>query len=101
MSDDDKFFERLRADAGKLRYQPDEVTLARIRARIHDRLEHQNAKPGVLELLAAWFRPLAATLTAIAIAAAIGVNSIDTTDTTVLDPAVEISMAGDTYSVGH
>ena len=97
MNDDDKFFERLRADAGTLRHQPDEATLARIRARIHARIA---PRPGVLELLAAWFRPLAATLTAIAIAAAIGVSSIDTTETS-LEQTVEITMAGDTYRVGQ
>lgn len=100
INDDDKFFERLRVDAGTLRHQPDEATLARIRARIHARIGAQ-AKPGVLELLAAWFRPLAATLTAIAIAAAIGVSSIDTTETLPVDQSVEISMAGDTYRVGQ
>jgi hypothetical protein len=105
MNDDDKFFERLRVDAGTLRHQPDEATLARIRERIHAHIHagmaDQAAKPGVLELLAAWFRPLAATLTAIAIAAAIGVSSIDTTETSLVDQNVEISMAGDTYRVGQ
>ena len=56
MTDDDKFFERLRGEAAPLRYQVDDVKLARIRARIHERL----VRPGVADVLAAWFRPLAA-----------------------------------------
>jgi hypothetical protein len=97
-TDDDKFFERLRADAAGLRYRPDDATLARIRARIHERI---TPRPGVLELLAAWFRPLAATVTAVVIAAVIGVTAIDRSDAVVYDEAVEISMAGGTYSVGE
>lgn len=94
---DDNFFERLRADAGALRHQPDPVTLARIRARIRDRVE----RPTVTEILATWFRPLAATLTAVAIAAAIGAAALGTNgETTLGQETVEISMAGDTYRVG-
>lgn len=95
--DDDKFFERLRLDAAALRYEPDEASLTRIRARIHERIA---ARPGVLEQLAAWFRPLAATLTAVVIAAVIGVTAIDRSNVTVDEGTVEISMAGGTYSVG-
>jgi len=93
---DDKFFERLRAGAGALRHEPDEITLARIRARIRERVE----RPTVMQILAAWFRPLAATLTAVAIAAAIGAAAIDTSTDTSLADTVEITMAGDTYRVG-
>jgi hypothetical protein len=99
---DDNFFERLRTDAGALRHQPDENTLARIRTRIREQVE----RPTVMQILATWFRPLAATLTAIAIAAAIGVAALDggalngSTETTLGQETVEISMAGDTYRVG-
>jgi hypothetical protein len=94
---DDNFFERLRSDAGALRHEPDENTLARIRARIREQVE----RPTVMQILAAWFRPLAATLTAIAIAAAIGAAAINGgTETTLGQETVEISMAGDTYRVG-
>lgn len=98
-TDDDKFFERLQADAAGLRYQPDDATLARIRARIHERIAPP--RPGVLELLAAWFRPLAATVTAVVIAAVIGVTAIDRSDAVADVETVEISMAGGTYSVGE
>lgn len=92
---DDKFFERLRNDAAALRHEPDARTLTRIRARIQEQI----AQPTVAELLAAWFRPLAATLTAVALAAAISLAMIDTEDTS-LDPGVEIVVAGDSYHVG-
>ena len=99
MTDDDKFFERLRVDARTLRHEPDEHTLTRIRARIRESIEPQ---PTVFDLLAAWFRPLAATLTAIAIAAAIGAAAIRTTDDTTLgESRVEITVAGDTYRVAN
>ena len=93
---EDRFFERLRGDAAALRHQPDPFTLARIRASIQERI----ARPTVAQILAAWFRPLAATLTAIAVAAAIGMTAIDTSDDTFGEESVEIVMAGDSYSVG-
>jgi hypothetical protein len=96
MTDDDKFFERLRAGARPLRHQPDEQTLARIRARIH---EHIAPRLTVVELLAAWFRPLAMTAIAIAIAAGIGVVTLDRNDVTFGDEAIEVSVEGETFRV--
>jgi translation elongation factor EF-1beta len=89
MNDDDKFFERLRGDAAPLRYQVDDVKLARIRARIHERLA---AKQSVAEVLAAWFRPLAAGLAALALAAAISMATVGADD-------VSMELTGDTYVV--
>lgn len=97
MTDDDKFFERLRGDAASLRYRADDATLARIRARIQDRV---TPKPTLAELLASWFRPLAAGLAALALAAAIGLT-IDRTESTFGEQEVEIVMGGDTYLVGN
>jgi hypothetical protein len=95
---DEEFFDRLRKDAAPMRYEPDPFALTRIRARVRERI----TRPTALQLLAAWFRPLAATLTAIAIAAAIAVTAIDTNDNSTFgDSSVEIVMAGDTYSVGR
>jgi hypothetical protein len=95
---EDRFFERLRADAAALRHEPDELALRRIRARIRERVETPTT---VFTLLAAWFRPLAATFAAVAIAAAIGAAALSLSeDTTSLgDTTVEITMAGDTYRV--
>jgi hypothetical protein len=101
MTDDDKFFERLRGDARKLRHEPDEATLARIRARIQARLEPSTPPLTVAELLARWFRPLAATAMALALAAAIGITSIDRDVVTFTEDAPEIEMAGDSYRVGE
>lgn len=93
---DDKFLERLRADAAPLRYQPDEFTLARIRARIQERIA---PRPSVAQLLAAWFRPLAVTLAAVAIAAVVGLATVDTNsnDDAFGEQSAEIVMAGESY----
>ena len=95
MTDDDKFFERLRGDAASLRHEVDSATLARIRARIHERIQ---PRPTVAELIASWFRPLAAGLAALALAAAIGL-SINGNDSSFADEQVEVVVAGDTYRV--
>ena len=97
---EDRFFERLRADASSLRHEPDEQTLRRIRARIRERIE---SPPGVAALLAAWFRPLATAFAAIAIAAAIGAAALSSSDdaASLGDSPVEITMAGDTYLVAN
>jgi len=97
MSDDDKFLGRLRGDGERLRYEPDGLAMARIRARIRERI----AKPTVADLLAAWFRPLAATLTAVAIAAAIGFTALGGEESLFGSESVEIVMGGDSYSVGE
>ncbi|HJQ38315.1 MAG TPA: hypothetical protein VKB93_14355 [Thermoanaerobaculia bacterium] len=96
---DEEFFRRLRGDAAPLRHEPDSFTLARIRARIRERVQQ---RPTVSELLVAWFRPLAISLSALGLAAVIGIAALDTNDngTTLGDSGVEIVMAGDTYSVG-
>jgi beta-phosphoglucomutase-like phosphatase (HAD superfamily) len=100
MTDDDKFFERLRADARTLRHQPDERTLARIRTRIHAQINDQLAPmPTVVELLAAWFRPLAMTAVAIALAAGIGVMTLERNDVTFGDEAIEVTVEGETFRV--
>ena len=96
---DDRFFERLRENASALRYEADDVTLARVRARIRGRIENPATVAG---LLAAWFRPLAATLVAVAIAAAIGVAAFTPAEEANLgESPVVVSMAGDAYRVAN
>lgn len=90
---DDKFFERLRGDAGTLRHQPDEMTLARIRARI---LAHIEERPSVAQQLARWFRPLAGALSAAALAAAIAVTAFNMTQPAYGENPSQIEIAGDT-----
>lgn len=97
MTDDDKFFERLRGDAASLRYRVDEATLASIRERIHERIA---AKPTLADVIASWFRPLAAGLAAVALAGAIGL-SINRSDASFGEEPVEIVMGEDTYRVGN
>jgi negative regulator of sigma E activity len=99
---DDEFFQRLRGDARTLRHQPDEATLTRIRARIQSHLasHSEHPQPTVMELLAAWFRPLAATAAAVALAAVIGVTLVNADDISFVDTSVDISVGGDTYRVG-
>jgi len=96
MTDDDKFFERLRSDAASLRHQVDDATLTRIRARIHERIAPQ---PSVAEIIVSWFRPLAAGLAALALAAAIGLT-MNMNDASFSEEPVAVVMGGDTYRVG-
>ena len=74
---DDRFFERLRDDAQQLRYEPaDDVMWTRLAARVRDRIQSQ---PTVAQLLASWFRPIAASLLALSLAAALGIEWIEQT----------------------
>ena len=93
MTEPDDFLARLRADAAPLRYRPDDAALARIRVRIQERIAPQ---PTVAELLAAWFRPLAAAAAIVAVLAGVGIY---TTDITTVD-AVQVVVGGETYVVG-
>lgn len=98
MTDDEKFFERLRDDARQLQWQPpDEAMFTRIAARVRERI--REPEPSVAQLLARWFRPLAATLAALALAASIGIATFDAPADETSDEVVEISMAGERYRV--
>lgn len=93
---DDNFLDRIRAGAKPLRYQPDPVALARIRARIRETIE----RPTVTQMLAAWFRPVLATVAAVAAAAVFLLTSADSSEEVAFgEQSVEIVMAGDSYSV--
>lgn len=98
MTEHDDFFERLRHDARSLQQRPDAATLTRIRARIEARLAPRET---VMDLLALWFRPIAATMSAVALAAAIGIAAYALDDSRAYDDSVEIVMGGETYSVSH
>ena len=94
---EDRFLDRLREDAQPLRYEPaDDFVWTRLSARIRQRI----AEPTVIDLLARWFRPVAASLAAVAIVASVGLTLIDSNDSTAIESdQVEIAMAGDVYSV--
>ncbi len=108
---DDRFFERLREDAQPLRYEPDDLMVTRITARVRERISI-GTSTAVAKMLARWFRPLAASMAALALAASLGLiwvshTTADTpqTATAVESMAshnpVEIQVAGDVYSVGE
>lgn len=102
---EDKFFERLRAEAGPLRYEPsDEAVWTRLQARIRDRIDH--AQPDVAQMIAGWFRPLLASLAALTLVTAFGVayyeQAHDTgasIDALAQTTSIDVSIGGDTYSV--
>ncbi len=103
---DDRFFEKLREDAQPLRYEPDDFMVTRITARVQERISVPTSVSG---MLARWFRPLAASMAAIVLAASLGLawmeRSAQTTAPSVESIAannpVEISVAGDIYSVNN
>ena len=97
MSEND-FFERLRADAKPLRYQPDEMELSRLRAKSRATID----RPTVAEMLAAWFRPVLAAVAAIAAIAAFTLTSMDPNEQASLgEQNVEIVMGDDSYRVAN
>ena len=101
---DDRFLERLRDDARLLRYVPDDEAIwTRLPARIRAGL--RSAPASASQLLAAWFRPIAASLTAIALGATIGLAWFEqprdvTATETISTNGVDIMMDGDLYRVG-
>jgi hypothetical protein len=104
---DDKFLARLRDEAQKLQFEPDDIMTARIAARVRGSLARE-AQGGVAQILALWFRPVVASLATLALAAMLSVGwlelSRDAAPSTGLDSmtstqSVDISVGGDTFSV--
>lgn len=103
---DERFFERLRDDAGALRYEPGAAAMTRLAARVRERVA---AEPSVAQLLARWFRPLAASLAALALVATLGVTwaerSSQQQQPVTLEAAmssdVEVSVDGNVYTLGR
>jgi len=103
--DDDRFLERLRVEARQLRYEADDVMLTRLTAGVRARIA---AQPSVESFLARWFRPLVASLVALAFAATVGVQWYEHAQqqSTTLEAAmsadpIEISVDGNTYTLSH
>src|SRR3954454_7124765 len=98
---DDKFFERLREDARPLQYDGDDFLAARIAARVRERVTAR--PPTVAQLLAAWMRPVAASLAALVLSVTIGLTWTqrhqDSNETTIASNPIEIAMAGELYGV--
>jgi hypothetical protein len=101
---DDKFFERLREEAAKLRYTPqDEFTWTRLTARIRNRLRSDAT---VAQMLARWFRPITASFAMLAIVAALSITWIETREPaynadSISSNSLEISVDGDTYTIAE
>ncbi|MEK6374459.1 MAG: hypothetical protein AABO58_17380 [Acidobacteriota bacterium] len=99
---DDKFFERLRDDARRLRYEPNDVMLSRLSARVRERI---TAAPTVAHFLARWFRPVAASMAVLAVTAILGVQYFEsnqqpaTLEAAMSADPVEISVDGDIYTL--
>ena len=105
MTDDDRFFERLREDAKQLRYEPDAFVSTRIAARVRERIAAP--QPSVSLFLARWLRPLAASVSALALVASLGAivyeetkTETATIETLSADSGLDIAVAGDLYRVG-
>jgi len=102
---EDQFFDRLREEARSLQFEPDAFMTTRIAARVRERV---NTMPTVSLFLARWLRPIAASLSALALAACVSVAWAEqrSTNGASLDSlsasnGMEISVDGDTYSVGY
>jgi hypothetical protein len=100
---DDLFFERLRRDAETLRYVPDQLALERLAAKIRERVHGQHS---VSQLLAYWFRPMAASLAVVALAATVCLSWVGhSQDPVSVDQiaanATPATSDSDSYSVGE
>lgn len=95
----DPFLERLRSEARTLRYEPSDVAVTRISARIRERI----ATPTVSQLLANWMRPITLSFGAIALVSTLGVAWYESHETvsmesTIAQSNIDVEMAG--YSFG-
>ncbi len=94
---EDRFLDRLRGDAAALRHEIDDVASGRVRARIRVRLDEQ---PGVAQIIVGWLRPLTASLTALALAAGIGMAILDFNQLSLSD-LPQYAIGGEVSSVGE
>jgi uncharacterized membrane protein len=103
----DDFLDPLRDEAQQLRFEPDDMMTTRIAARVRERVI-ADAQSGIAQILERWFRPVVASLAALAVAAMLGVGwleqSRESAASTSLDSmsstqTVDISVGGDTFSV--
>jgi hypothetical protein len=100
---DDRFFEGLRDGARPLRYEPaDDAIWTRLPANVRARIASRPLSAA--QLLASWFRPIAASMTAIALAATLGLawfgQPRDTSADSMTSSGVDIVLDGDLYRVG-
>lgn len=101
---EDRFLEKLRADAAQLRYTPQDAFIwtrlaAQIRARVHN-------DTTVAAMLARWLRPITASFVMLALVASLSVTWVERRESSngnelVASNSVEITVDGDTYSLGQ
>jgi hypothetical protein len=98
---EDRFFEKLREDAARLRYEPKDAFLwTRLPARIREKIQRP---ADVSQMLARWFRPIAASFLLLAAGAAVTVSWVERAQSTyavesIASHPVEITVDGDTFS---
>lgn len=99
---EDRFLNRLRNDARHLRYEPEDAFVwTRLRAKVRESI----LRPaGVSQMLARWFRPIAASFLLLAVGAGVTVTWIERAQSTyavesIASHPVEITVDGDTFSL--
>jgi hypothetical protein len=99
---DDRFLERLRADAARLRFEPkDDFVWTRLRARVRGRLQQP---ANVSQMLARWVRPMTASFAILTLGAALSVAWVDRAHESayvaeaMTSNPVEITVDGDTFN---
>lgn len=103
---EDRFLERLRGDAAQLRYTPqDAFVWTRLAAQIRARVQSDTT---VSAMLARWLRPITASFVMLALVASLSVTWVERRESSngngnelVASNSVEITVDGDTYSLGQ
>ncbi len=101
---EDRFLERLRGDAAQLRYRPqDAFVWTRLAAQIRARVQNDIT---VAAMLARWLRPITASFAMLALVASLSVTWVERRESSngnelVASNSVEITVDGDTYSLGQ
>lgn len=102
---EDRFFEKLREDAGQLRYaSTDGAIWTRLAAQIRERVHRQ---PNVAQMLARWFRPITVSFVALSLVAALGVTWVEEAHESassveaMASSSMEITLDGDTFNLAE
>ena len=99
---EDRFLEQLRQDAARLRYEPaDAFLFTRLSSRIRERIQ---SPADVSQMLARWFRPIAAFLLLLAVGTGVTVSWIDRSQSaypveSIASHPVEITVDGNTFDL--
>lgn len=95
---DDRYLESLREEARGLRYEPGEVALGRIEARVRERVAERESLAGTL---AGWLRPLAGAMLAAAALSIATLVWLSVEPADALLAGADISIAEDYYRVAR